>query len=153
MFALVVADVSHHDALVIIKEIVVAHVGRDIELRTQFDGLVEQESAGTATQGDAVDDALAVATVAHGSDLECRLDALEHLDCRSRLDVAYHTAAGRCAALVAVGVHAVVVQKSDIGHYESEHFTKEIFLEIIQKKSPTFAVAFAKSETNQVNYL
>ena len=42
---------------------------------------------------------------------------------------------------------------ADIGHYESEHFTKEIFLEIIQKKSPTFAVAFAKSETNQVNYL
>ncbi|MBR5725112.1 MAG: Nif3-like dinuclear metal center hexameric protein [Muribaculaceae bacterium] len=42
---------------------------------------------------------------------------------------------------------------ADIGHYESEHYTKEIFLEIIQKKSPTFAVAFAKNETNQVNYL
>ena len=42
---------------------------------------------------------------------------------------------------------------ADIGHYESEHYTKEIFLEIIQKKNPTFAVAFAKSETNQVNYL
>ena len=42
---------------------------------------------------------------------------------------------------------------ADIGHYESEHFTKEIFLEIIQKKNPTFAVAFAKKEINQVNYL
>ena len=42
---------------------------------------------------------------------------------------------------------------ADIGHYESEHYTKEIFLEIIQKKNPTFAVAFAKNETNQVNYL
>lgn len=42
---------------------------------------------------------------------------------------------------------------ADIGHYESEHFTKEIFLEIIQKKNPTFAVVFAKDETNQVNYL
>lgn len=42
---------------------------------------------------------------------------------------------------------------ADIGHYESEHYTKEIFLEIIQKKSPTFAVAFSKNETNQVNYL
>jgi putative NIF3 family GTP cyclohydrolase 1 type 2 len=42
---------------------------------------------------------------------------------------------------------------ADIGHYESEHFTKEIFLEIIQKKNPTFAVAFSKCETNQVNYL
>jgi len=42
---------------------------------------------------------------------------------------------------------------ADIGHYESEHFTKEIFLEIIQKKNPTFAVAFSKKEVNQVNYL
>ena len=42
---------------------------------------------------------------------------------------------------------------ADIGHYESEHFTKEIFLEIIQKKNPTFAVDFAKKEINQVNYL
>ena len=42
---------------------------------------------------------------------------------------------------------------ADIGHYESEHFTKEIFLEIIQKKNPTFAVAFSQSEENQVNYL
>ena len=42
---------------------------------------------------------------------------------------------------------------ADIGHYESEHYTKEIFLEIIQKKNPTFAVAFAKNETNQVKYL
>ena len=42
---------------------------------------------------------------------------------------------------------------ADIGHYESEHYTKEIFLEIIQKKNPTFAVDFAKNETNQVNYL
>ena len=42
---------------------------------------------------------------------------------------------------------------ADIGHYESEHYTKEIFLEIIQKKNPTFAVTFAKNELNQVNYL
>ena len=45
------------------------------------------------------------------------------------------------------------IMVADIGHYESEHFTKEIFLEIIQKKNPTFAVAFAKNEVNQVNYL
>lgn len=42
---------------------------------------------------------------------------------------------------------------ADIGHYESEHYTKEIFYDIIQKKNPTFAVVFAKSEKNQVNYL
>ena len=42
---------------------------------------------------------------------------------------------------------------ADIGHYESEHFTKAIFLEKKKKKNPTFAVAFAKNETNQVNYL
>ncbi len=42
---------------------------------------------------------------------------------------------------------------ADIGHYESEHYTKEIFYDIIQKKNPNFAVDFAKSEKNQVNYL
>ena len=42
---------------------------------------------------------------------------------------------------------------ADIGHYESEHYTKEIFYDIIQKKNPTFAVDFARSEKNQINYL
>ncbi|MBR5638214.1 MAG: Nif3-like dinuclear metal center hexameric protein [Muribaculaceae bacterium] len=42
---------------------------------------------------------------------------------------------------------------ADIGHYESEHYTKEIFYDIITKKNPNFAVDFAKSEKNQVNYL
>ena len=42
---------------------------------------------------------------------------------------------------------------ADIGHYESEHYTKEIFYDIIQKKNPTFAVDFARNEKNQVNYL
>jgi dinuclear metal center YbgI/SA1388 family protein len=58
-------------------------------------------------------------------------------------DMRYHDFLDSCQRIVV----------ADIGHYESEHFTKEIFLEIIQKKSPTFAVAFAKNETNQVNYL
>ena len=42
---------------------------------------------------------------------------------------------------------------ADIGHYESEHYTKEIFYDIIRKKNPNFAVDFALSEKNQVNYL
>ena len=42
---------------------------------------------------------------------------------------------------------------ADIGHYESEHYTKEIFYDIITKKNPNFAVDFAKSEKNQINYL
>lgn len=41
---------------------------------------------------------------------------------------------------------------ADIGHYESEHFTKEIFLEIIQEKNPTFAVDFAKNEKNHIQF-
>lgn len=41
----------------------------------------------------------------------------------------------------------------DVGHYESEHYTKEIFYDIIQKKNPNFAVAFAKDEKNQIKYL
>lgn len=42
---------------------------------------------------------------------------------------------------------------ADIGHYESEHYTKEIFLDIIRQKIPNFAVAFASNEKNQVKYL
>lgn len=42
---------------------------------------------------------------------------------------------------------------ADIGHYESEQFTKEIFFEQIQKKLPTFALRFSECKTNPVNYL
>ena len=42
---------------------------------------------------------------------------------------------------------------ADIGHYESEHFTKEIFSEIITKKIPNFAVHYAELEKNPINYL
>lgn len=42
---------------------------------------------------------------------------------------------------------------ADIGHYESEHYTKEIFLDIIQKKNPNFAINYAEKEKNQINYL
>ncbi|MDR0983373.1 MAG: Nif3-like dinuclear metal center hexameric protein [Culturomica sp.] len=42
---------------------------------------------------------------------------------------------------------------ADIGHYESEQFTKEIFYEIVTKKLSTFAVRFSKINTNPINYL
>lgn len=42
---------------------------------------------------------------------------------------------------------------ADIGHFESEQFTKEIFYEIITKKMPTFAVRISKVKTNPINYL
>lgn len=41
---------------------------------------------------------------------------------------------------------------ADIGHYESEQFTKEIFYEIIQKKFPNFAVRISEVKTNPINY-
>lgn len=41
---------------------------------------------------------------------------------------------------------------ADIGHYESEQFTKDIFYEIIQKKMPNFATYYAKSENKQVKF-
>lgn len=40
----------------------------------------------------------------------------------------------------------------DIGHYESEQFTPEIFYEIIRKKFPKFAIHLSKTNTNPVNY-
>ena len=42
---------------------------------------------------------------------------------------------------------------ADIGHYESEQFTKEIFYDVIIKKFPNFAVHFSKVKTNTINYL
>lgn len=41
---------------------------------------------------------------------------------------------------------------ADIGHYESEQFTIEIFSEILKKKFPNFALLFTKLNTNPVNY-
>jgi dinuclear metal center YbgI/SA1388 family protein len=41
---------------------------------------------------------------------------------------------------------------ADIGHYESEQFTPEIFYEIISNKFPTFASYLTETNTNPVNY-
>ena len=40
----------------------------------------------------------------------------------------------------------------DIGHYETEQFTPEIFYEIISNKFPTFASYLTETNTNPVNY-
>lgn len=42
---------------------------------------------------------------------------------------------------------------ADIGHYESEQYTKEIFYELLTKKISKFAVQFSKVETNPIKYL
>jgi dinuclear metal center YbgI/SA1388 family protein len=42
---------------------------------------------------------------------------------------------------------------ADLGHFESEQFTKDIFYEIIQKKMPTFAVRKSEINTNPIKYL
>jgi dinuclear metal center YbgI/SA1388 family protein len=41
---------------------------------------------------------------------------------------------------------------ADIGHYESEQFTKEIFYELLTKKFIKFAVHLSEVNTNPVNY-
>ncbi len=41
---------------------------------------------------------------------------------------------------------------ADIGHYESEQYTGEIFEEIIKEKFPTFAVLLSNYSTNPVKY-
>ena len=42
---------------------------------------------------------------------------------------------------------------ADIGHYESEQFTKEVLKEIVLKKFPTFALRLSNVKTNPVSYL
>ncbi|MEG0795568.1 MAG: Nif3-like dinuclear metal center hexameric protein [Odoribacter sp.] len=42
---------------------------------------------------------------------------------------------------------------ADIGHYESEQFTKDIFYELVTKKISNFAIQFSRVQTNPINYL
>ncbi len=42
---------------------------------------------------------------------------------------------------------------ADIGHYESEQFTKELISTLLKKKFPTFAHFISETPTNPVNYL
>ena len=42
---------------------------------------------------------------------------------------------------------------ADVGHYESEQFTKELLISYIKEKFPTFAVQISDSNTNPINYL
>ena len=42
---------------------------------------------------------------------------------------------------------------ADIGHYESEVFTKDLLVEVLTKKFPTFAINFSRTITNPISYL
>ena len=42
---------------------------------------------------------------------------------------------------------------ADIGHYESEQFTKELVCDFINKKFTKFAIRLSKVNTNPINYL
>jgi dinuclear metal center YbgI/SA1388 family protein len=42
---------------------------------------------------------------------------------------------------------------ADIGHYESEVFTKELLQEVLTKKFPNFAINFSRTVTNPISYL
>jgi len=41
---------------------------------------------------------------------------------------------------------------ADVGHYESEQFTKELLMNLIKKKFSTFAVRFSEVNTNPIGY-
>ncbi len=41
---------------------------------------------------------------------------------------------------------------TDIGHFESEQFTLEIFYDLLMKKFSNFAICFTKVKTNPINY-
>ena len=42
---------------------------------------------------------------------------------------------------------------ADIGHFESEQFTKELFYDLLTRKFPNFATYFTKVNTNPIKYL
>ena len=41
---------------------------------------------------------------------------------------------------------------ADIGHYESEQFTKDLIIEVLKEKFTTFAIIFSKTATNPLSY-
>ncbi|MGB7394394.1 MAG: Nif3-like dinuclear metal center hexameric protein [Pricia sp.] len=42
---------------------------------------------------------------------------------------------------------------ADIGHYETEQFTKNLLVDYLRKKIPNFAIRLSESKTNPINYL
>ena len=42
---------------------------------------------------------------------------------------------------------------ADIGHYESEVFTKDLLMQVLTKKFHTFAIIFSKTRTNPISYI
>ena len=42
---------------------------------------------------------------------------------------------------------------ADIGHYESEQYTKELLIEFLKEKFHTFAIIFSETVTNPISYL
>ncbi|PKP09112.1 MAG: Nif3-like dinuclear metal center hexameric protein [Bacteroidetes bacterium HGW-Bacteroidetes-4] len=42
---------------------------------------------------------------------------------------------------------------ADVGHFESEQFTKELFYELLMRKFSNFAIHFTKVNTNPIKYL
>jgi len=42
---------------------------------------------------------------------------------------------------------------ADIGHYESEQYTKDLLAEVLREKFTTFATTFSKTITNPISYL
>ena len=66
----------------------------------------------------------------------------KNIDCYVTADLKYHDFFKPNDGLLLV----------DIGHYESEKYTKELILNYLNKKIPKFACIIAKSRTNPVNY-
>ena len=42
---------------------------------------------------------------------------------------------------------------ADIGHYETEQFTKNLLVDYLTKKIPNFAIHLSESKTNPIKYL
>jgi putative NIF3 family GTP cyclohydrolase 1 type 2 len=42
---------------------------------------------------------------------------------------------------------------ADVGHFESEQFTVDIFYDLLSKKLPNFAILKSDVRTNPINYI
>jgi dinuclear metal center YbgI/SA1388 family protein len=100
--------------------------------------------AGAVRFGGKADITIGRVAICGGAGVEFVNNAVAHgADVYLTGDVKYHDFQGASERILI----------ADIGHYESEYFTKEIFSEIITKKIPNFAVQYAELEKNPINYL
>lgn len=119
----------------------------DLEKPVNLDFLLEMlkkkfHAQGIRYAGEKMDDISRIAVCGGSGSFLIRQAIQQQADVFITGDIKYHQ-------FFDSGKHLTII---DIGHFESEQFTKDIFYEILIKKFPKFAVHLSEVKTNPVKY-